>query len=200
MLTLVAKWHDEWGYMRYGLIWLLAVPLISTHFYGTKTAFSYIQICTICSCPLMHMHTLCYIWFKSLLKGRSSHILICSISLTLFTKRCTKVFAVLLNITVEELWAPKCIELWLWSFCDLFVCFCVSRITTTAACMMDLRRYPLDEQNCTLEIESCKCSLSSLIYTHPSAKASIHYHAVHAWFILVSISLVLFFLVSQLSH
>uniref|UniRef100_A0A8D1FGZ5 Gamma-aminobutyric acid type A receptor subunit beta3 n=1 Tax=Sus scrofa TaxID=9823 RepID=A0A8D1FGZ5_PIG len=29
------------------------------------------------------------------------------------------------------------------------------RITTTAACMMDLRRYPLDEQNCTLEIESC---------------------------------------------
>ncbi|XP_048834048.1 gamma-aminobutyric acid receptor subunit beta-3-like isoform X4 [Brienomyrus brachyistius] len=27
-------------------------------------------------------------------------------------------------------------------------------ITTTAACMMDLRRYPLDEQNCTLEIES----------------------------------------------
>ncbi|XP_061635255.1 gamma-aminobutyric acid receptor subunit beta-3 isoform X3 [Phyllopteryx taeniolatus] len=30
------------------------------------------------------------------------------------------------------------------------------RITTTAACMMDLRRYPLDEQNCTLEIESCQ--------------------------------------------
>lgn len=30
------------------------------------------------------------------------------------------------------------------------------RITTTAACMMDLRRYPLDEQNCTLEIESCE--------------------------------------------
>ncbi|KPP75323.1 hypothetical protein Z043_105435 [Scleropages formosus] len=29
-----------------------------------------------------------------------------------------------------------------------------ARITTTAACMMDLRRYPLDEQNCTLEIES----------------------------------------------
>lgn len=34
----------------------------------------------------------------------------------------------------------------------LALCF---RITTTAACMMDLRRYPLDEQNCTLEIESC---------------------------------------------
>uniref|UniRef100_A0A4W5KDS8 Gamma-aminobutyric acid type A receptor subunit beta3 n=1 Tax=Hucho hucho TaxID=62062 RepID=A0A4W5KDS8_9TELE len=29
-----------------------------------------------------------------------------------------------------------------------------NEITTTAACMMDLRRYPLDEQNCTLEIES----------------------------------------------
>lgn len=37
-------------------------------------------------------------------------------------------------------------------------CFCFAfRITTTAACMMDLRRYPLDEQNCTLEIESCEC-------------------------------------------
>lgn len=36
--------------------------------------------------------------------------------------------------------------------CPYSVCF---RITTTAACMMDLRRYPLDEQNCTLEIESC---------------------------------------------
>uniref|UniRef100_A0A8B7TWW9 Gamma-aminobutyric acid receptor subunit beta-2-like n=1 Tax=Castor canadensis TaxID=51338 RepID=A0A8B7TWW9_CASCN len=33
-------------------------------------------------------------------------------------------------------------------------CHFSSRITTTAACMMDLRRYPLDEQNCTLEIES----------------------------------------------
>jgi len=41
----------------------------------------------------------------------------------------------------------------------LAVCVCVPppcRITTTAACMMDLRRYPLDEQNCTLEIESCE--------------------------------------------
>ncbi|KAF4798915.1 Gamma-aminobutyric acid receptor subunit beta-2 [Turdus rufiventris] len=50
------------------------------------------------------------------------------------------------------------------------------RITTTAACMMDLRRYPLDEQNCTLEIESsnknaqemrgaskcCKCNVFML--------------------------------------
>lgn len=44
-----------------------------------------------------------------------------------------------------------CLLFWLWF-----------RITTTAACMMDLRRYPLDEQNCTLEIESCKSKLHIL--------------------------------------
>lgn len=29
--------------------------------------------------------------------------------------------------------------------------------------MMDLRRYPLDEQNCTLEIESCKFKTLELL-------------------------------------
>lgn len=29
------------------------------------------------------------------------------------------------------------------------------RFTTTLACMMDLHYYPLDSQNCTVEIESC---------------------------------------------
>lgn len=38
------------------------------------------------------------------------------------------------------------------------------RITTTAACMMDLRRYPLDEQNCTLEIESCKWQVCFYVF------------------------------------
>ena len=32
------------------------------------------------------------------------------------------------------------------------------RFTTTLACMMDLHYYPLDTQNCTVEIESCKWS------------------------------------------
>lgn len=45
------------------------------------------------------------------------------------------------------------------------------RITTTAACMMDLRRYPLDQQNCTLEIESCAyasgTSSATPAATHP---------------------------------
>lgn len=31
------------------------------------------------------------------------------------------------------------------------------RFTTTLACMMDLHYYPLDSQNCTVEIESCMC-------------------------------------------
>lgn len=33
------------------------------------------------------------------------------------------------------------------------------RFTTTLACMMDLHYYPLDSQNCTVEIESCECEL-----------------------------------------
>lgn len=33
------------------------------------------------------------------------------------------------------------------------------RFTTTLACMMDLHYYPLDSQNCTVEIESCKYKL-----------------------------------------
>ena len=36
------------------------------------------------------------------------------------------------------------------------------RFTTTLACMMDLHYYPLDRQNCTVEIESCKCLPSFL--------------------------------------
>lgn len=42
----------------------------------------------------------------------------------------------------------------------LFWFFC--RFTTTLACMMDLHYYPLDVQNCTVEIESCKYTS-----THP---------------------------------
>lgn len=35
------------------------------------------------------------------------------------------------------------------------------RFTTTLACMMDLHYYPLDSQNCTVEIESCKSRSSA---------------------------------------
>ncbi|KAL2304489.1 hypothetical protein Nmel_013241, partial [Mimus melanotis] len=37
-------------------------------------------------------------------------------------------------------------------------------ITTTAACMMDLRRYPLDQQNCTLEIESYGYTVDDIVF------------------------------------
>ena len=36
------------------------------------------------------------------------------------------------------------------------------RFTTTLACMMDLHYYPLDSQNCTVEIESCKLTLKQV--------------------------------------
>lgn len=34
------------------------------------------------------------------------------------------------------------------------------RFTTTLACMMDLHYYPLDSQNCTVEIESCTIDIT----------------------------------------
>ncbi|XP_033631468.1 gamma-aminobutyric acid receptor subunit beta-3-like [Asterias rubens] len=39
------------------------------------------------------------------------------------------------------------------------------RITTVASCMMDLRHYPMDQQNCTLEIESYGYTLTDLSYS-----------------------------------
>ena len=38
------------------------------------------------------------------------------------------------------------------------------RFTTTLACMMDLHYYPLDSQNCTVEIESCKLGSLKRLY------------------------------------
>ncbi|XP_038055629.1 gamma-aminobutyric acid receptor subunit beta-like [Patiria miniata] len=39
------------------------------------------------------------------------------------------------------------------------------RITTVASCMMDLRHYPMDQQNCTLEVESYGYTLSEISYS-----------------------------------
>ena len=43
------------------------------------------------------------------------------------------------------------------------------RFTTTLACMMDLHYYPLDIQNCTVEIESCKLYYVLCFYFNPTA-------------------------------
>lgn len=44
------------------------------------------------------------------------------------------------------------------------------RFTTTLACMMDLHYYPLDTQNCTVEIESCKLENVNLGIFFPSSQ------------------------------
>lgn len=36
-----------------------------------------------------------------------------------------------------------------------------SRITSTVACDMDLTKYPMDEQECRLDLESCKSTSSN---------------------------------------
>lgn len=43
----------------------------------------------------------------------------------------------------------------------------VPRITSTVACDMDLTKYPMDEQECMLDLESCKLGFLDLfsLYT-----------------------------------
>lgn len=38
----------------------------------------------------------------------------------------------------------------------------VSRITSTVACDMDLTKYPMDEQECMLDLESCESGITEL--------------------------------------
>lgn len=157
MLKLVARWHDKWSEMTCRLsLSLFAIPPL---LWDKNCIFIYSDL----YCLFMSTHTYACSVLYLVQKPFEGILLI------LFTIRHTKVLqcclASVVPATKEDLWVPKCIELW-FDFSVTCVCFCVSRITTTAACMMDLRRYPLDEQNCTLEIESCKCSLSSHWHTH----------------------------------
>ncbi|KAK3100619.1 hypothetical protein FSP39_022680, partial [Pinctada imbricata] len=48
------------------------------------------------------------------------------------------------------------------------------RFTTTLACMMDLHNYPLDVQNCTVEIESYGYDLKDLYLHWRKGKYSVH--------------------------
>ncbi len=47
------------------------------------------------------------------------------------------------------------------------------RFTSTLACMMDLRRYPLDRQNCTVEVESYGYTQADVIMRWKNGRASI---------------------------
>ncbi|XP_033112944.1 gamma-aminobutyric acid receptor subunit beta-3-like isoform X2 [Anneissia japonica] len=47
------------------------------------------------------------------------------------------------------------------------------RITTVASCMMDLQHYPMDEQNCTLEIESYGYTTEDIMYRWEYGDSSI---------------------------
>lgn len=42
---------------------------------------------------------------------------------------------------------------------DLTNPLCLYSITSTVACDMDLAKYPMDEQECMLDLESCECPL-----------------------------------------
>ena len=50
-----------------------------------------------------------------------------------------------------------------------------ARLTIQLSCMMHLQRYPLDTQNCTLEIESCKSS--PLIQPHQNINPALDGYA-----------------------
>ena len=58
------------------------------------------------------------------------------------------------------------------------------RFTTTLACMMDLHYYPLDSQNCTVEIESCKFFYPFMIFEYylgMTRAVSLKFCSQHSW-------------------
>lgn len=63
--------------------------------------------------------------------------------------------------------------------CFVYVRCAASRITSTVACDMDLTKYPMDEQECRLDLESCKSTssdtfhLSALSIITPSHPATL---------------------------
>nr|XP_015093831.2 gamma-aminobutyric acid receptor subunit delta [Vicugna pacos] len=48
------------------------------------------------------------------------------------------------------------------------------RITSTVACDMDLAKYPMDEQECTLHLESCECPSEDIVYYWSENQEQIH--------------------------
>jgi len=63
-----------------------------------------------------------------------------------------------------------------------------NRFTTTLACMMDLHYYPLDIQNCTVEIESCKLYHLGKQYLSWSTVKAIAIQAVLTLYRFISIN------------
>lgn len=55
------------------------------------------------------------------------------------------------------------------------------RFTTTLACMMDLHYYPLDIQNCTVEIESCMWLTSFLVFHKAQRVNLFNLCSVYRW-------------------
>lgn len=58
-----------------------------------------------------------------------------------------------MEISIRCLHSPE--KVWNFSFTACFS-FPFCRITVSAMCFMDFSRFPLDTQNCSLELESCK--------------------------------------------
>lgn len=64
--------------------------------------------------------------------------------------------------------------------------FAASRITSTVACDMDLTKYPMDEQECRLDLESCKSTSSNTFdVSAPFTFTPSHHTALGISYIIV---------------
>lgn len=60
---------------------------------------------------------------------------------------------------------------------NVYMLFAASRITSTVACDMDLTKYPMDEQECRLDLESCKSMSSNTFDVSPPSILTRSHHA-----------------------
>lgn len=74
-----------------------------------------------------------------------------------------------MQCNVKPMWSVTVADAkWFLDWCGCFFnCMLCCRITVTALCSMDFSSFPLDTQNCSLELESCEYGTTDRTFLWP---------------------------------